>query len=883
MAAIVTPSPPIADISAPDLAPILRPERRSSAPERRTALRWLWPTLILAISVLALATLRRELHAYGYHQIMRAAWGVPAFRLWSAVAFTLLGYATLAAYDGLALAYVGRRLGARRTVFASFVAYALSMNVGLSGITGASIRYRFWSSWGLAAPEIAQGVAFTTVTLWLGVLAVGGAAVAFGPAPLGIIHGFSPIAWRSLGVALLGVVMAYLLWAALFRRTMTVRGWAFTAPRPSLAIAQVAVSALDWILAGLALFVLVPRASGLSAWSFVGFFLVAQIIAATSHVPGGVGVFETLMLLMLKPWVATPDLIGALVAYRAVYYLLPLAIAVIAFATHELLARRAHLARFLRVAGRWVPGATPYVLSITTFAAGVVLLLSGATPSIHSRVVSLHQLVPLPVLELSHFTGSIAGIALVFLARGIRQRIDAAWHLTVATLLVGIAASLLKGLDYEEAIVLSIVLAAVLPARAAFHRRAALTAEPFSPGWIVAVLLVLGGTLSIGLFAFKHVDYSNELWWKFAVRADAPRFLRAQVGATAFAMAIALWRLFRAAPAKMEPASSDQLERILPAIQRTSEAMSNLALLGDKALFLSDSGDGFIMYGVEGRSWIALGDPVGAPDERKELAWKFREAAYRSGGRPVFYEVGRDTLPLYIDLGLTLLKLGEQARVPLHGFSLDGKLRAKLRQPVRFCEKQGCRFSIVPAVDVPEYLPKLRVVSDAWLAMKRTREKGFSLGRFDPKYLSHFPVALVWRRDEIIAFANVLAAGTRDELSIDLMRHVPDAPNGIMDYLFVQLMFWGADQGYRWFNLGMAPMSGMEPRALAPAWTRIGALLFRHGEHFYNFRGLRRYKEKFQPLWEPRYLAAPGGLALPAVLTNVAALISGGLAGVISR
>jgi len=789
----------------------------------------------------------------------------------------------LAAYDALALEYVGHRLAPRRTLFASFVAYALSMNVGFSAITGASIRYRFWSSWGLSAPEIAQGVAFTTSTFWLGVLSVGGAALAFGTIPRSVVGALSPVAWHLIGAMMLGAVVGYLLWATYFRRTMAIRGWAFSAPRPRLALAQVAASTLDWVLAGLALFVLLPRVSALSATTFVEFFIIAQIVAVVSHVPGGIGVFETLMLLMLKPWVSPPELLGALLVYRAIYYFLPLAIAVLAFATYEILARREYLSRAARIAGRWVPGAAPYVLSLTTFAAGVVLLVSGATPSVHARVASLHRVLPLPVLEFSHFAGSVAGIALVLLARGIRQRLDAAWHFTVVALGIGIVASLLKGFDYEEAIALLLVLVAVFPARAGFYRRAALTAEPLSPGWIAAVLMVLGGTLWLGLFSFKHVDYSSDLWWHFAVRADAPRFLRAQVGATVFAMAFALSRLIRPAPAVAQPATAEQLQRILPTLQRTSRTIGHLALLGDKALFMSDHASGFIMYGIEGRSWIALGDPVGTSEEQQELAWGFREAAHRNGGRPVFYEVGRENLPLYIDLGLTLLKFGEQGRVPLEGFTLDGKARAKLRQPVRFCESQGCRFEIVPAADVEPLLPQLRVVSDAWLAMKRTREKGFSLGRFDPRYLSYFPMALVWRGDEIIAFANVLATGTKEELSADLMRHVPDAPNGIMDFLFAQLMLWGAGQGYRWFNLGMAPMSGFEARALAPAWTRIGAMLYRHGEHFYNFRGLRRYKEKFQPQWEPRYLAAPGGLALPGVLTNVAALISGGLTGVIAK
>ena len=217
------------------------------------------------------------------------------------------------------------------------------------------------------------------------------------------------------------------------------------------------------------------------------------------------------------------------------------------------------------------------------------------------------------------------------------------------------------------------------------------------------------------------------------------------VGVTVFTMAVALSRLFRPAPVTSQPATREQLRRIVPAIEGSSQAIGNLALLGDKALFLSDHGSGFIMYGIEGRSWVALGDPIGAPEERQELAWGFREAAYRGGGRPVFYEVGRENLPLYIDLGLTLLKLGEQGRVRLDSFTLDGKERAKLRQPVRFCEKQGCSFAIVPAAEVGALLPRLRVVSDAWLAAKRTREKGFSLGRFDAEYLSHFPMAIVWR------------------------------------------------------------------------------------------------------------------------------------------
>jgi phosphatidylglycerol lysyltransferase len=115
------------------------------------------------------------------------------------------------------------------------------------------------------------------------------------------------------------------------------------------------------------------------------------------------------------------------------------------------------------------------------------------------------------------------------------------------------------------------------------------------------------------------------------------------------------------------------------------------------------------------------------------------------------------------------------------------------------------------------------------------------------------------------------------------MRFMEHAPENVMEYLFIELMLWGKAEGYNRFNLGMAPLAGLQNRQLAPLWSKLGALVYRHGEHFYHFKGLRLYKSKFDPVWEPKYLACPGGLALPRILTNIAALTSGGLRGVIAR
>jgi phosphatidylglycerol lysyltransferase len=249
----------------------------------------------------------------------------------------------------------------------------------------------------------------------------------------------------------------------------------------------------------------------------------------------------------------------------------------------------------------------------------------------------------------------------------------------------------------------------------------------------------------------------------------------------------------------------------------------------------------------------------------------------------VFYEVSGRALPLYIDLGLSLLKLGEEALVPLADFQLEGSERADLRHARRRAQRDGATFEVIPAAHAPPLLPRLKAISDAWLEDKATAEKSFSLGAFSERYLAEFPVAIVKSEGDIVAFANLWGTETRQELSVDLMRFLPDAPRSSMDFLFIELMLWGRAQGYATFNLGMAPLAGLENRALAPLWHRLGSFLYAHGEAFYNFEGLRRYKSKFEPVWKPRYLASPGGLRLPRVLLEVSTLISGGLRELIAK
>ena len=842
---------------------------------------FLKPIVILALFAIALRVLQDSLARYRYRDVIAYLSSLPLDQVILAVVLTFLGYLVMTGYDTLAFEYIRHPLPYRKIALASFIGYAFNNNVGLSGLVGGSLRYRLYNAWRLSAVEIAKVIAFCTLSFWLGFVLLGGTLFIVAPPviPSAVHLPFNSV--RALGIVLLIPALLYFLWISIRREPVRIRQWEFELPTFGLFVAQVTISAIDWIIAAAVLYILLPDQLPLSFPQFCAIFFLAQIAGVASNVPGGLGIFEAVILLFLGPFFSASAILGALVAFRAIYYLLPLFAATILLATHEILEKREGVRRAWKIFGRWAPGIAPQLLAFTTFVGGAVLLFSGATPTLPGRLHWLRRLVPLPIVEISHFFGSIAGALLLLIARGLQRRLDAAYQMAVVVLTAGIVLQIFKGGDFEEAVILGIMLFALVASRRHFYRKASLVNESFGPGWIFAILLVLISSAWLGFFSYKYVAYSNDLWWRFQFRADAPRFLRAGVGVLAAMLIVAVRHLLRPAVPDPDPPTINQLDSAAAIVKADTHSQANLALLGDKPFLFSDSGRAFIMYGVEGRSWVAMGDPVGPDEEKSELIWRFRELCDLHAAWPVFYEIERRHLHYYLDLGLTLQKIGEEARISLPDFSLEGGSRKWMRKMQRKVETEGCSFEIVQ--DPKPVLAELREISDSWLAEKKTREKGFSLGFFAEDYIQRFPVALVKREGRIVSFANIWANGDQEEVSVDLMRHRTDAPSGVMDYMFLQLILWSQQQGYRWFNLGMAPLSGLENRSLGTVWNRVGALAYRFGENFYNFQGLRQYKEKFDPVWEPMYIASPGGLVLPRILTNLATLISGGLRGVVAK
>ena len=662
-------------------------------------LRRVLPAVIgVVLFAAAVHVLRTELGAASRHTLVRDVFGTPPRQLVAALVLTAINYAVLTGYDFLAFAYIRRRLPHGRIALTSFVAYAIANNVGWSMVSGASVRYRFYTRWGITADELTRIVFAYSVTFWIGLLLLGGVTLAASPLPVVESSRFSgwvaPVGWLLMAGSL-----GYVAASFVRREPLRVRRFSLPVPSPRLATAQLGISVIDWTLAGAVLFVLLPHASAVSFLGLLGAFLAAQLVGLASHVPGGVGVFEGLMVLLLKPFIAPEELVPALVVYRAVYYLLPLAIALGVLVLDEAIQRRTQLARI--------------------------------------------------------------------------------------------------------------------------------------------------------------ADSMKELatrWWNSEIARPVT-----------------------------EPPNEGDLRAAALVIEAQPSTAPNLVFLRDKTLLFGRDRSAFVMYGIQGYSWVALGDPVGAPDAFDDLIRGFLERCREFGGTPVFYEVGKEHLYRYVDAGLTAVKIGEHAHVDLRMFTLEGGPARRHRQAMRRLAAEGATFRVISGDEVLRRMDQLRDVSDDWLRERATAEKGFSLGFFDSGYLARFPIGVIEQHDRVVAFANLWPGAHQQELSIDLMRYHADAPRDVMEGLLVHLMAWARGEGYERFMLGMVPLSGVERSPVEPIWNRLGAFVYRHGEAFYNFQGLRAYKEKFDPVWEPRYLAYPGGLRLPRILADVAALVAGGYRRILSR
>ncbi len=825
----------------------------------------------------------RQVTAHPLREIVDSMRDMPPGLVLIACVLTVLNYTMLSGYDWLGVKYAGHKVPYRRILIASLIGYAISNNTGHALVTGTSVRYRFYNAAGVPGWDILKIAVFSALTFVIAAFTLEAGLSLFMPdamkqgqnAPT-LVHGATLLSAAGLGI----------YWSAvlLMRGPLRIKSYEFRMPTPSIALMQTGIGVAEMILSAVILYIFLSVDSPMPFAGFLAIYVLALLAGLISQVPGGLGVFEGAFIWLAGPEFSSADILSALVMYRIVYYFLPLALAALGMFFYELRHHGERLVRGSPLLSSALDQSLPAIFSILLFFCGALLLISGVTPARPEHIEILGRYLPLIGIEFAHLTASLAGVVLLLMARAVRLRIRPAWAASLTVLTIGAAAALLRDLDWKEDIILLFMILILLPSKRHFDGHGSILTIPMNRGWAAMIASVLIVSCWVGFFAYHHVEYANSLWWQFSYKGDAPRFLRALLLTFAVVAGYGLYRFMSGMKRRgILPPTPEELDRARSIARGMNTTDGFLVLLGDKNLIWSDDGSSFIMYAMTPAYWIAMGDPVGNPETFDTLAWKFRETADRHGAQAVFYQVSDRHLPLYLDLGMVMVKIGEEARVPLASFSLVGGKRENQRKGRNRFLKQGYTMRFLDPQELESRLPRLREISDAWLAQKNIREKRFSLGFFDESYLHRTRIAVVEHEGAVLAFANFWDLDNRAGLAIDLMRYAPEAPPNMMEFLFVELILWGQAEGYAWFSLGMAPLSGLEKHPLAPLWHKIGNVIFEHGEEFYNFEGLHAYKAKFDPEWHPRYLAAPSGLRIPMVLMNIASVISGGLQGVFKK
>ncbi len=777
---------------------------------------------------------------------------------------TAANIAVMGLYDVLAFAHTRSKWSERWRYGA--VAFAWSNFVTLGPLAGPAIRFWLYRPSVDRSADIEGGVVNIASAFISGLVGWTLAAL--------LVPHVREAPWAILLAALAFLLTLGVAFAARFAIDRIER-FAATAATGTGPIGLACIGWLDWLLAALAFVACTQSAHvDIPVIGAVRSFFIGQVIGLVSMVPGGFGGADAFWIAHLPIDASVPLTVAHSAAsaidltYRLIYYAVPWAgasLLILTWVTHRT-PRRIELAR--------------RVIAGMVGASGGLMLLSVATPALHNRLRLLEQVVPLPLVEAGTLSAAVTGVLLLVLARGLAKGYRAALRATVIILIVAAMSAILKGFDYEEAIILSsVALLAVA--------QAPLFSRPSHGDWLEGrdlgvAFVALIVFFVFGVFAHRVSATTMERLSHVGYRLEATRFLRTGISLAVAVAAVALYVILRV-PVRFRRPSGDVVER---ALQLNSEIGTSTTPMmvanGDKEVFF-DGDRGFCLYRSAGPYVVVFSDPVvrNAADRSGFLNALFAFAG-ELDRRPVFYQISTDWIPPLHDRGYAFFKLGEEGQLPLSRVTLDGPGGKLYRQIVRRGERDGVRFRVLAPFEVRQVLPQLREISDDWLRAKQVRERQFSIGFFDDPYVLQFPAAVAEDANgRIVAFANLLPGPKREELSVDLMRYRSDAPK-VMDFLFVSLFFYGKEKGYKRFNLGMAPLASVGEIAGAHTRERLANLLFQHGEHWYNFQGLRQFKEKFEPDWVPRYMAYQNAWEWPVAIGYVSALIARGWSSVLT-
>ncbi|SFJ34798.1 phosphatidylglycerol lysyltransferase [Paenibacillus sp. UNC496MF] len=804
---------------------------------------------------------------------------------------SLVAVAAVSVYDFVLRRHFRIPLGSWDTFRYSWVANTSNSVIGFSGIAGAAFRTYFYRKRGIPMQTITASIAFLSTITITGLSLLSWAGL------LGLLPIHSAIRVHLWTLYAVWATALYLPGYVVLQRTSFYAKW-LNRNLPKMnggtIAASIVASGLEWVCAGLCFWLigtcLLP---GLPLADALGIYTVAAITGLLTMAPGGIGGFDLTALAGLQQLGYPADKTAAvLVLFRLMYYLFPWMIGLAMAASDVAMDRDRTIdpddENFENGLNRWqriwhfpnqfklVGELGVWSLGKLVFASGVLLLVSAALPGLLYRLRLIDELLSAPLMRLSHHVSVVIGLLLIVLSWGISHRVKRAYQLTLFLLCAGAVFTFSKAFDIEEAVFLLIVALLLWISRDRFYRLSASFSREKAALWaaLTFVLAYVYDIIASGIHpALPHpLRPETEFIWFINPKLNG---LVAITGILAAWLLLSLILLLRPSRLvhKMNP-QEEQAKLRLFLEREEGNYLTHVLFAGDKHFFWASNDRVLIPYAIIRNKLVVLGDPLGQQERLSEAIQECQRFADLYDLAVVFYQVSPRNLPIYHENGYRFFKLGEEALVPLEGFTLSGKRMANLRTVKNKFDREGYRFDVLQPPHDPQLLEKLRRISQKWLQGKK--EKSFSLGWFDPAYLQLSPIALLMAPEEdLIAFATLAPSyDDHGSISVDLMRHLPDTPNGTMDQLFVCLLEWAQAEGYETFNLGMAPLSSVGQAQAAIREEKLAHVVFKHGGYWYGFKGLRKYKEKFHPDWEPRFLAYPRTVSLPLLLVELVRLIA---------
>ncbi|SEP16270.1 bifunctional lysylphosphatidylglycerol flippase/synthetase MprF [Paenibacillus sp. OV219] len=803
----------------------------------------------------------------------------------------LIAVAAVSVYDFVLRRHFKIPISLWDTFCYAWVANTSNSVIGFSGIAGAAFRTFFYRKRKIPMQTITASIAFLSTITITGLSILSWAGI-FGILPIHTIVNVHP--WMLIAV---WATALYLPGYVFLQRTSFYAKWLnrnLPRMKGSTIAASIGASLLEWVCAGICFWLigtcLLP---GLTLADALGIYTVSAITGLLTMAPGGIGGFDLTALLGLQQLGYPADKTTAvLVLFRLLYYLFPWLIGLVIAASDVAMVRDKTIdpddENFENGLNSWqriwhLPNQFKLVgelgvwsLGKLVFASGFVLLLSAALPGLLYRLHISDELLSAPLMKLSHHFSVIIGLFLIVLSWGISHRVKRAYQLTLFLLCAGAVFTFSKAFDIEEALFLLIVALLLWISRDRFYRISASFSRDRAAMW-GGLTLVLGYVYDL-IVTGIHPALLNpstseaKLTWIINPKLNG---LVAITGIVFTWLLLALILLLRPSRMVKQGTSVEEQEKLRLFLEHEQgNLLTHVLFAGDKNFFWASNERVLIPYSMIRNKLVVLGDPIGPKERISEAIQECQRFADLYDLSVVFYQVSPSYLPIYHENGYRFFKLGEEALVPLDSFTLSGKRMTNLRTVKNRFDREGFHFEVSKPPHDNQLLEKLRPISQKWLHGKK--EKSFSLGWFDKSYLQLSPIArLIDPEGEIIAFAT-LAPSYDDgrSISVDLMRHLPNTPNGTMDQLFVCLLEWAKTEGYETFNLGMAPLSSVGQAQAAIREEKLAHFVFKHGGYWYGFKGLRKYKEKFYPDWEPRYLAYPRSVSLPILLLELVRLIA---------